>query len=109
MAALYGLRWRETYLALIPTMSETALPGHALGKLMNWFQVKEMHALGCRRFDFTIGNEPYKRDYGAGPSNLYHVAQPLGFRGIPTAWLLRAETRVRRWRRAVKEAALARR
>lgn len=98
VATILGLHWRGIYFALIPTMTETALQAHGLGKVMSWFQVKEMHARGCRRFDFTIGNEPYKRDFGATPSKLYELAQPLRLRGVPLAWALGLRRRVKRFR-----------
>jgi CelD/BcsL family acetyltransferase involved in cellulose biosynthesis len=98
VATLFGIRWRDSYLALIPTMVEGPLQRHALGKLMYWFQLKEMHARGCRHFDFSIGNEPYKRDYGATPQNLYEIAHPLRLRGYPLLWSLQVRTSLRRAR-----------
>lgn len=98
VATIFGLYWRGTYFALIPTMTEKTLHGHSVGKIMNWFQVREVHARGCRRFDFTIGNESYKRDYGATPTRLYEAAWPLNLRGFPVVWSLRFRTGVRRWR-----------
>jgi CelD/BcsL family acetyltransferase involved in cellulose biosynthesis len=98
VATIFGLYWRGTYFALIPTMTEAALHGHSVGKIINWLQVREVHARGCRHFDFTIGNESYKRDYGATPTKLYEAAWPLKLRGAPVAWSLRFRTGVRRWR-----------
>jgi CelD/BcsL family acetyltransferase involved in cellulose biosynthesis len=94
-ATLLGLRWRGTFFALIPTMG--ALPAHGIGKLMNWFEIKEMHARGCRCFDFTMGNEPYKRDYGAMPRTVYEIVQPLKANGYPLAWAIKARARWKRW------------
>ncbi len=100
VATLLGLRWRGTYFALIPTMAEGALQAHGIGKLMNWFEIKEMHARGCRCFDFTIGNEPYKRDYGATPRMLYEIVRPLKAKGYPLAWGIKVRASWKRWAEA---------
>jgi CelD/BcsL family acetyltransferase involved in cellulose biosynthesis len=95
VATLLGLRWRGTYFALIPTMG--ALPAHGIGKLMNWFEIKEMHGRGCRYFDFTMGNELYKRDYGAMPRPVYEIVRPLKANGYPLAWAIKARAQWKRW------------
>jgi CelD/BcsL family acetyltransferase involved in cellulose biosynthesis len=59
-----------------------------------------MHARGCRHFDFTIGNEPYKRDYGAQPRELYDMVQPLKVQGYPLAWAFRIRAGLQLWREA---------
>lgn len=100
VATMLGLQWRDCYLALIPTMVEGDLQKHGIGKLMNWFQMKEMHARGCRHFDFTIGNESYKRDYGAQPSELYEMVLPLKLYSRPLAWAFRMRAGLGRWREA---------
>jgi CelD/BcsL family acetyltransferase involved in cellulose biosynthesis len=101
VATMLGLRWRDTYMALIPTMAEgDAFQKYGVGKLMNWLQMKEMHARGCRHFDFTIGNEPYKRDYGAQPRELYDMVQPLKVQGYPLAWAFRIRAGLQLWREA---------
>lgn len=97
IATLLGLRWRGTYFALIPTMAEGALQAHGIGKLMNWYEIREMHARGCHCFDFTIGNEPYKRDYGATPRMLYEIARPLKAKGYPLAWSIKVRANWKRW------------
>src|SRR5262249_9356251 len=100
VATMLGLRWRDAYLALIPTMMEGDFQKAGIGKLMNWLQMKEMHARGCRHFDFTIGDETYKRDYGAQPSELYEMVQPLRLHGYPLAWAFKIRASLRRRRQA---------
>ncbi len=38
---------------------------------------------GLTRFDFTIGNAPYKRYFGAAREDLYGGAQALSYRALP--------------------------
>ena len=97
VATLLGLRWQGTYFALIPTMAEQGPQVHGIGKLMNWLEIKEMHARGCRGFDFTIGNEPYKRDYGAAPRKLHEIVRPLKAKGCPLAWSFKVRAGWKRW------------
>jgi CelD/BcsL family acetyltransferase involved in cellulose biosynthesis len=97
VATLLGLRLGETFFSLIPAMAEGALQARGIGKLMNWFQIKEMHARGCRYFDFTIGNERYKRDYGATPRMLYEIVHPLTAKGYPLAWSIQVRASWKRW------------
>jgi CelD/BcsL family acetyltransferase involved in cellulose biosynthesis len=100
VATLLGLRWQGAYFALIPSMAEGGPQVHGIGKLMNWLEIREMHARGCRFFDFTIGNEPYKRDYGATPRMLHEIVRPLQAKGSPLAWAFRARAGWKRWAEA---------
>jgi CelD/BcsL family acetyltransferase involved in cellulose biosynthesis len=81
-----------------------ALQKHGIGKLMNWFQLREMHASGCRSFDFSIGDEPYKRDFGATPRTLHEMVIPLKLQASPLAWTFELRAGLKRWRK--KPAAL---
>lgn len=97
VATLLGLHWRGTYFVLIPSMaSDPALQKMRLGKLLFWSQMREMHRRGCRRFDFTIGNEPYKRDFGATANGMYETAIPLAIKGYPLVWSLKIKADLKR-------------
>lgn len=99
VATILGLTWRDTYLILVPTMTTAdALQRCRVGKLMIWLQMQAMHTRGCRRIDFTIGNEPYKRNFGAVPRLLHEVALPREFHGYPLAWSLKIKAGLNRWR-----------
>src|SRR5438876_281330 len=43
---------------------------------------------GCRIFDFTIGDEPYKRDWSDTDLKLYDLISPTTWRGALVAILL---------------------
>jgi CelD/BcsL family acetyltransferase involved in cellulose biosynthesis len=40
---------------------------------------------GCKRFDFTIGDEPYKRDWCESEQQLFDHSAAVTLRGVPTA------------------------
>ena len=45
-----------------------------------------LHAKGVRRFDLSIGNQDYKRRFGATKIPLTDVSVALSWRGMPYAW-----------------------
>lgn len=98
VATLLGLNWRGRFLALIPTMTEALPKPQAPGKVMTLMALRHLHAGGCRFFDFTTGDEPYKRDFGAVPDQLYELNQPLRLRGRPVALGIAMRTNWKSWR-----------
>ena len=98
IATLLGLNWRDRFLALIPTMTESLPKTQAPGKVMTWTALNHLHAGGCRYFDFTNGDEPYKRDFGAVPNQIYELTQALRLRGRPVALGIATRTNWKRWR-----------
>lgn len=102
-ATNFGLRFRGTYSHLIASYDDGPLsrfgPGAAhLHDLMR-------HAIehGCTVFDFTIGDEPYKRDWSDSEIELYdHVAAATA-RGAAVAGTLAA---LRATKRALKHSSL---
>jgi CelD/BcsL family acetyltransferase involved in cellulose biosynthesis len=63
------------------------------------------HAIerGCKRFDFTIGDEPYKRDWCETEQQLFDHSAAVTLRGWPAAALALAWRRVKR---AIKHSTL---
>lgn len=85
------------------------------GRLLLQRSMALMHAEGCRRFDFTIGNYDYKRRFGVEPVPLVDLAAaltPLGLPGLARARAAaflrrqpRLDARVRGWLRRPAPAA----
>lgn len=80
-AANVGLQFRECYYLIVSSYHDGELsrfgPGRAhLNELLR-------HAIGCsfRRFDFTVGDEPYKRDWCDTELRLYDCLAPVTTRG----------------------------
>jgi len=57
---------------------------------------------GCKRFDFTIGDEPYKRDWCDTEQQLFDHSAAVTARGLPAAGLASGW---RRAKRAIKHSA----
>ena len=103
IAAQFGLYANEIYYNLLPAMSPTAPSNWSLGKVLVWLHMKEMHGRGCRIFDFTIGDEDYKRDFRAEPNELFELACATRPQGIVFVMALQALAKFRRWRTRSKE------
>ncbi len=52
---------------------------------------------GCRIFDFTIGDERYKRDWCDTELKLYDYIAPVTWRGAFMAMPMQAVQRAKRW------------
>jgi CelD/BcsL family acetyltransferase involved in cellulose biosynthesis len=57
---------------------------------------------GLATFDFTIGEEPYKRAFGVDSMPLHDFAEPLSLRGRLFLIARRLRRRLRDWKRAVR-------
>jgi CelD/BcsL family acetyltransferase involved in cellulose biosynthesis len=84
-AANYGLIFRGTYIYLLAGYNDGEVgrlgPGYL--HLLETFQ----HAIGqgLNVFDFTIGDEPYKRDWHDTEMHLYDHVSPASLRGVAMA------------------------
>ena len=84
-AALFALRHAKTYYLLLSAFRngewKSASPGNvALDRMAT-----HLIETGVDIFDFTIGNESYKRDFGARPQALGMGDYPLSLLGWPVA------------------------
>jgi CelD/BcsL family acetyltransferase involved in cellulose biosynthesis len=89
VAALLGVRDAETYLMIRLVHAPGDWAKVSPGRLLIHRTLHQLHGEGYRRFDFSIGNYPYKRRFGPTRTSLYDLvsaATPLG-----TLALLRAE------------------
>ena len=64
------------------------------------------HAIGAglKRFDFTIGDEPYKLEWCDTHIDLYDFAAAATWRGVPSLWSSTARRRIKRF---IKQTPLA--
>ncbi len=60
-----------------------------------------LHAGGLRTYDFTIGDQPYKRAFGAVGAPLYEYFEPLTLKGRAWVAARRMRGRLRQSKRAV--------
>jgi CelD/BcsL family acetyltransferase involved in cellulose biosynthesis len=55
------------------------------GRLVIERTMQMLHARGCRHFDFTIGDYPYKSGFGVEPSPLFDLVSAQSWRGQRSA------------------------
>lgn len=85
-AAAYGLVHRGTFHGILLTTSDEAAwrnasPGlQMVAECLQW-----AHRAGVTYFDFTVGDLPYKRDFGVETRALAELVQPLTLRGALVA------------------------
>ena len=65
------------------------------GRLVIERTMRALHERGVRRFDFTIGDYPYKRRLGAVPKPLVEIISARSWRGLPEAGKARLKSFVR--------------
>jgi CelD/BcsL family acetyltransferase involved in cellulose biosynthesis len=84
-AALFALRHADTYYLLLSAFRngewKSASPGNVLLDRMTTHLIET----GVAVFDFTIGNESYKRDFGAQPQTLLVGDHAVSLLGWPVA------------------------
>ncbi len=65
------------------------------------FHLRELMAhaigLGLKRFDFTIGDEPYKLDWSDTDLKLYDYVAAATWRGLPACWSSRVRRCIKRF------------
>ena len=93
----FGLIYRDRYYHLLASYTDCDLsrfgPGAAhLHDLMHYAIDR-----GCRIFDFTIGDERYKRDWCDTELKLYDYIAPVTWRGAFMAMPMQAVQRAKRW------------
>ena len=85
VATLFALRHADTYYLLLSSFRngewKSASPGNVMLDRMTTHLIES----GVGVFDFTIGNESYKRDFGAQPQALAAGDYPLSLIGWPVA------------------------
>jgi len=98
-AANFGLVFRGTYIYLIAGYNDGELGRFGPGSLQLLEMFQYAMGRGLKMFDFTIGDEPYKRDWYDVEMRLYDYASPATLRGwvafIPAQAMRRLKRRVR--------------
>ena len=85
VAALLGIVAGRDYAMVRLSTGGEAWNACSPGRLVIERTIHHLHAQGARRFDFTIGDYPYKRRLGAVPRPLHDLTHALSWRGLPLA------------------------
>lgn len=91
VAGLLGVYDGETYVMIrlvhrgTGDWSKISAGRLVVHKTMHW-----LHAQGCRRFDFSVGNYPYKRRFNPTRMPMFDRVEALSARGVPMMLKARA-------------------
>lgn len=103
LAGCYGTLTDRTF-QLLAVAHDSAFKNWSPGLLAIESSIAVLCAQGVTVYDFTIGGEPYKLDFGAEVEKLYAVETGLTLKGAvylgACAWVRRFEARWRAWRAA---------
>jgi CelD/BcsL family acetyltransferase involved in cellulose biosynthesis len=95
-AANFGMVFRDCYYHVLASYVDGEVAHYGPGAL----HLRELMAYATtrrlRRFDFTIGDEPYKLDWSDTVLTLYDYAATKTWRGLPARWLSGARRQVKR-------------
>lgn len=99
VATTFGVRRGATYSLLRISHAGNSWSSCSPGLLVTERTMAALHAQGVRRFDLGIGNQGYKRRFGAEPVPLTDVSVTLSWRGAPYALRDHAAQGLRRYPR----------
>lgn len=99
VATAFGVRYGATYFLLRISHAGESWSSCSPGLLVTERTMAALHAEGVRRFDLSIGNQDYKRRFGAEKVPLTDVSIALSWRGAPYAWRDHAAQGLRRYPR----------
>ncbi len=96
-AANLGIVFRDCYYHVLASYDAGEISQYGPGA----FHLRELMAhaigLGLKRFDFTIGDEPYKLDWSDTDLKLYDYVAAATWRGLPACWSSRVRRRIKRF------------
>jgi CelD/BcsL family acetyltransferase involved in cellulose biosynthesis len=99
VATALGVRHGATYCLLRIGHGGDSWSSCSPGLLVTERTMAALHAQGVRRFDLSIGNQDYKRRFGAEKIPLTDVSVALSWRGVPFALRDHAAQGLRRYPR----------
>jgi len=91
VAILFGLRHAGVFHFLLSGFADGEWAAKSVGGIAADMMIAQAIEDGLQTFDFTIGNAPYKRHFGAKRRDLFGGAQALSYRALPQV----AERRIR--------------
>ncbi len=96
-AANLGIVFGDCYYHVLASFGETPASHYGPGALHLRELMAHAIGLGLKRFDFTIGDEPYKLEWSDTDLKLYDYTETTSWRGLPIAWTSRIKRRVKRF------------
>ena len=103
-AANLGIVFGDCYYHVLASYDDSEVSHYGPGALHLRELMAHAIGLGLKRFDFTIGDEPYKLDWSDTDLKLYDYTETATWRGMPARW---SSTVRRRIKRFIKQTPLA--
>jgi CelD/BcsL family acetyltransferase involved in cellulose biosynthesis len=92
-----GLRWGDTYSLVLSSYVDSELSRFGPGRTHLHELLRYAISNGYRLFDFTVGDEPYKRDWSDQEMKLYDYLAAVTFRGGLLVSSVKAFRRIKRF------------
>ena len=96
-AANFGIVFGDCYYHVLASIVDAEVARYGPGVL----HLRELMAhaikLGLKRFDFTVGDEPYKQEWSDVDLKLFDYAATVTWRGVPARWLWSVRRRIKRF------------
>jgi CelD/BcsL family acetyltransferase involved in cellulose biosynthesis len=92
---MLSLRHGDATYVIMTTFEGGDWKSASLGNVLIREAVERNIGDGVRYFDLTIGDEAYKRDFGARRMPLYSIVRPLSLAGVALAAGVKAATKLR--------------
>ncbi len=98
VAANFAILFGDCYYHVLASYDDTA-PAAQFGPGALHLRELLAHAIkhGFKRFDFTIGDEPYKREWADSSLSLYDYSAPASWRGWPASISSTGRRRIKRF------------
>ena len=95
-AANLGIVFDGCYYHVLASYVDSEVAHYGPGALHLRELMAHAISLGLQRFDFTIGDEPYKLDWSDTVLKLYDYSATKTWRGLPARWVSSVRRRVKR-------------
>ncbi len=96
-AANFGIVFRDCYYHVLASYDDSGISHYGPGALHLRELMAHAIGIGLKRFDFTIGDEPYKLEWSDTTVKLYDFAATATWRGLPARTASMVRRRVKRF------------
>ncbi len=97
VAANFGIVFGDCYYHVLASYSDSDISHYGPGALHLRELMAHAISMGLKRFDFTIGDEPYKLEWSDTTLKLYDFAATATWRGLPGRTASMVRRRVKRF------------
>jgi CelD/BcsL family acetyltransferase involved in cellulose biosynthesis len=91
----FGIAHAGCFFYLLIGCDYEAYGRHSPGLILYDFMIRDWISAGGNSFDFTIGDEPFKMQFGTTPTKMHAIERRAGLRGYAAAAALSAKAMLR--------------